>query len=82
MTSRNSRFWIVGAVLIGFNGLYVGYKLVSLKQPMTIPEMLFHGAVLLVAIATFDRDLAKEWADRVLVALGKKGNTPPPPAEG
>lgn len=57
--NRSARFWILGSVLILGNGLYIGYKLVSLKQPMTMPEIVFSLAVLLAAISTFDLETAK-----------------------
>lgn len=83
MTNRKTRFWLVGLVLILGNIGYSGYKLVALKQSLTVPEMVFHGTVLLVALAMFDRELAKEVFDRLVRVLPflRKNGGPPPPAE-
>lgn len=85
MTPRHTRFWLIGLFLILGNVGYMAYKLAVLKQSLTIPEMIFHGVVLLVAVSTFDKELGKYWADK-LVGLAfswrKNGSDRPPPAEG
>lgn len=85
MTTRHGRFWLVGLVLIAGNIGYAGLKMISLKQSLTTAEVLLHIVVVLVGVALLDRELAKEWGDRLLKALPftrKNGNDPPPPAEG
>ena len=84
MTNRTSRFWLVAVVLILGNLGYAGYKLIALKQSLTGSEMMYHGAVLLVALAMFDRELAGEVFDRLLklAMFWRKNGDRPPPAEG
>jgi Na+-translocating ferredoxin:NAD+ oxidoreductase RnfA subunit len=72
MSTRTSRFWVVGIVLITFNMGYLGYGLVALKEKLTLIEAVFHGLVLLAGLALLDWEIASRLFARLTRLRGRE----------
>lgn len=57
--SRTSRFWIVGLILILAPLGFAGFRLVALKESLTLIEAVFHGLVMLAGLTLLDYDIAR-----------------------